>query len=196
MDKYRSEENEMFTKTPPENDNFLLNIRVLLSKYTSHFDYYSTETKNSYIKALLASNHREYIIYIMKALTSTNSALIDSTLFTLLNNIQILTNPDKLFRSLISMPSVTNRDDTIIEDIFISFFSNMPKTRNNNLIKDKIYNYIVVMLDSFFENYRKNHMIPEIVEKDHVQEFQIIRKFILEKFNPKIKKKTYKIFHN
>ncbi len=192
MDKYSADDNDMFTKTPDAEDNFLLNIRVLLSKMTSRYEHYTNETKNLYIKALLSCNHREYIVYIMKALTSDDVNLIDTTLFTILSKISKLNNPDKLFRSLISMPSLTYRDDAITELIFISYFKNLPDNRNSNLIRDKIYNYIIVMLDNFFENYRKNFMIPEIVEKDHLPEIQAVRKFILERLNPRLKRRLLK----
>ncbi len=192
MDKYRPTDTSIFTKTPEREDTFLLNIRVLLSKMTNQFESFSNETKNAFIKALLACNHREYIVYIMKALTSDDASLIDTTLYTILANINLLSNPDKLFRSLISLPSLTSRDDTIIEEVFIRYFSSLPDNRSSSLIRDKIYNYIIVMLDSFFENYRKNYMIPDIVEKDHIEEFQTIRKFVLDRLNPRLKRRLMK----
>lgn len=46
------------------------------------------------------------------------------------------------------------------------------------------------MLDTYFEDYRKNYMIPEIMEKDYPENFQKIRKLILNKFSPELKRKV------
>ena len=181
---------DLFTVMPGENDRMLLDIRVLLGKMSPLFDSYSRETKAAYIMAMIMCGHREFIVYTMKALTSNDPALIDVTLYVILSYSQKLRTPDKLFRSLVSLPSVTSRDSDVIIDIFVKFFSGMKETKTNLLFKDKIYNYIVVTLDSYFETYRKNFMIPEIMEKNHTAEVQGIRRFIINRFSPEIKRKV------
>lgn len=191
MAKY--EENmsdDLFTVMPGQDDRMLLDIRVLLGKMSPMFDSYSRETKAAYIMAMIMCGHREFIVYTMKALTSNDPALIDVTLYVILSYSQKLRTPDKLFRSLVSLPSVTARDSGIIIDIFVKYFTGMRETKTNLLFKDKIYNYIVVTLDSYFETYRKNFMIPEIMEKNHTQEVQGIRRFIINRFSPEIKRKV------
>ncbi len=180
---------DIYTVIPPAEDRLLLEIRVILSKMTPFFDNYSNETRTSFILAMLTSVHREFLVFTMKALTSNDPNLIDMTLYIILANINSVRFPDKLFRNLISLPSLTNRDDDLIIEIFIKFFKGLKDTRSNHLLKDKIYNYITIMLDTFFESYRKNFMIPEIMEKDYPVEFQKIRNMILSKFTPELKRK-------
>ena len=190
MMKYESNAaDDLFTVMPGQDDRLLLDIRVLLGKMSPHFDSYSRETKAAYIMAMVMSGHREFIVYTLKALTSNDPALIDLTLYVILAYAEKLRLPDKLFRSLISLPSVTSRDSEIIVDIFVKYFTTMKETKSNQLFKDKIYNYIIVTLDSYFESYRKNFMIPEIMEKEHSPETQGIRRFIINRFSPDLKRK-------
>jgi hypothetical protein len=182
-------EDDMFTVMPGQDDRTLLDIRVLLGKLSSQFDGYSRETKASYIMAMILCGHREFIVYTMKTLTSNDSSLIDLTLYVILSHTEKLRSPDKLFRSLIAMPSVTNRDSSIIVEIFHRFFSRIKETKTNMLFRDKIYNYLVVTLDAYFENYRKTYMIPEIMEKDHLPEVQGVRKLVINRFSPEIKRR-------
>ena len=190
MMKYESNAtDDLFTVMPGQDDRLLLDIRVLLGKMSPHFDSYSRETKSSYIMAMIMSGHREFIVYTLKALTSNDPALIDLTLYVILAYAEKLRLPDKLFRSLVSLPSVTSRDSDIVVEIFVKYFSTMKETKSNLLFKDKIYNYVIVTLDSYFESYRKNFMIPEIMEKEHTAEIQGIRRFIINKLSPDLKRK-------
>lgn len=188
-------EDEIFTVMPGQDDRVLLDIRVLLGKMSPSFDKYSRETKASYIMAMIMSGHREFIVYTMKALTSNDTELIDQTLYVILANTGKLRQPDKLLRSLISLPSVTSRDTKIIVEIFYRFFSLMKDSRNNSMFRDKIYNYLIVTLDTYFETYRKNFMIPEIMEKDHLPDVQAVRALILNRFSPDIKRRIITFLH-
>jgi HEAT repeat protein len=190
-----SSEDEIFTVMPGQDDRVLLDIRVLLGKMSPFFDRYSRETKASYIMAMIMSGHREFIVYTMKALTSNDPELIDQTLYVILANTGKLRQPDKLLRSLISLPSVTSRDTKIIVEIFHRFFALMKDSRNNGMFRDKIYNYLIVTLDTYFETYRKNFMIPEIMEKDHLPDVQAVRSLILNRFNPEIKRRIINYLH-
>ncbi|MBN2436527.1 MAG: HEAT repeat domain-containing protein [Spirochaetes bacterium] len=183
---------DVFTHVPPKEDNFMLNVRVLLSTFSNRFDSFSNETKVAFIKVLLACNHREYLVYIMKTLTSGDNNLIDMTLYTILAAIDYLNNPDKLFRNLIAIPSLTDRDNQIIVETFVKYFSKSQRNQSSNLIRDKLYNYIIVMLDNFFKSYCDNYIVPEIKEKDYIDEFQAIRKFVLEKCDPFLKRRIIK----
>lgn len=193
MAKYLPEnDNDLFTHTPDVQDAFLLNLRVLLSKASSGFESFSPETRCSFLKALILCNHREYLVFVMKALTSEDTNLIDMTLYLILSIIRDIQNPDKLFRNLISLPSLTERDDKIIVEIFIRYFQNLRDNKNTSIIRNKIYNYLIVMLDNFFENYRKQFIIPEIKEKDYTDEYQKIRSYILNKLNSYLKHRVLK----
>ncbi|MBN1499887.1 MAG: hypothetical protein JW982_07025 [Spirochaetes bacterium] len=190
MKKYEEKiSDETFTVLPGEEDRILLDIRVMLGKMSIQYDSYSNEAKTAFILAMLSCGHREFIIYTMKALTSDNTELIDMTLYLLLSNIKKIRNPDKLFRSLIALPSVTSNDDRLIVEIFHRYFDNFRETRSSVMMRDKIYNYCIVMMDTYFESYRKNFMIPEIMEQDYPENFRKIRKFILNKFSPELKRK-------
>lgn len=180
---------DLFTATPGADDRSLLDIRVLLGKMSPHFDSYSRETKSVYILAMILCGHREFIVYTLKALTSNDAVLIDLTLYVILANTGKLRTPDKLMRSLIALPSVTDRDSHIVIEIFCSFFSSLRENRTNMLFRDKIYNYIVVTLDAYFESYRKNFMIPEIMERDYLPEVQGVRKFVANRLSPDLKRK-------
>jgi len=191
MKKYEATaEDDLFTVMPGQDDRTLLDIRVLLGKMSSHFDGYSRETKAAYIMAMVLCGHREFIVYTMKTLTSNDAALVDLTLYVILSHTDKLRSPDKLFRSLIALPSLTNRDSKVIVEIFLRFFSRLKETKSNGLFRDKIYNYLVVTLDSYFENYRKTFMIPEIMEKDYLPEVQGVRKLIINRFSPDIKRRV------
>jgi len=197
MIKYEvSAGDDLFTVMPGQDDRVLLDIRVLLGKMSPSFDGYSRETKAAYIMAMILCSHREFIVYTMKALTSNDPALIDLTLYVILSHTDKLRLPDKLFRSLTGLPSVTMRDSEIIIEIFHRFFSRLKESRNNMLFRDKIYNYLIVTLDTFFEEYRKNFMIPEIMEKNHLPEIQEIRRLVLNRFSPDLKKRIVSYFRN
>jgi HEAT repeat protein len=185
----KSDEEEMFTYSPEKDDRAILDIRVLIGKMTSHFEEYSSRSKIALLNAMISSNHRELLIYLMKALTSNNPELIDMTLFLILSNVNKLFDPDKLFRNLISLSIDSPRGNQLIVDIFERYFKNLKDTRRNMLFSDKLHNYIVVTLETYFETYRKDFMVAEVMEKNFPENFQRIRRFILNKFTPDYKRK-------
>ena len=187
MEQSRTEEEQMFTYTPEKEDKVVLEIRVLLGKMTIHFDSFPNRVKAEYINAMLSSNHRELIIYAMKALTSNDSVLIERTLYLLYANVDRLRDPDKLFRNLISLSMDTDRQNKLIVEIFESYFNSLTENRKNTLLKDKIFNYIIVTLETFFETYRKEFMVTSVIEKDYPENFQKIRRYILERLTPELK---------
>lgn len=191
-----SEEEEIFTYSPDKEDKLVLYIRVLLGKMTNNYDNYSSSTRISFIEAMIDCNHREQLIYIMKALTSGNAELIDMTLYLLFDKVHSLRDTDKLLRNLLSLPSTTKRDNQIIIDIFERYFSELADTRKNNIFRDKMYNYLLVSLDTYFETYRRDFMITEVAEKDYPEHIQKIRSFILENFSPMLKKKLVEYLRN
>lgn len=187
MEESRTEEEQLFTYTPEKEDKVVLEIRVLLGKMTVHFESFPNRVKAEYINAMLSSNHRELIIYAMKALTSNDSVLIERTLYLLYANVDRLRDPDKLFRNLISLSMDTDRQNKLIVEIFETYFNSLNENRKNTLLKDKIFNYIIVTLEAFFETYRKEFMVTSVIEKDFPENFQIIRRYILERLTPELK---------
>jgi HEAT repeat protein len=182
------EQERLFTYSPDSEDRVILEVRVLLGKMTHMFDGYSNKTKNSFICAMIACNHREYLIYTMKALTSGNLELVGMVLYSLCLNVARLRDPDKLFRSLIAFSTEWNRFNEMIVDVFVRYFSNPVDTRPFNLLRDKLYSYIVVTLETYFETYRKEFMITDVVEKGLPESFQRIRAFMLNNCSPELKK--------
>ena len=55
-------------KDMADDENLILNIKVLLGKIISKYDSFSNKTKNAYLTAMLSCNHRESAIYLTKAL--------------------------------------------------------------------------------------------------------------------------------
>ena len=188
-EKNKSDDDRIFTYSPEQEDKGTLDIRVLLGKMTTQFDSYSNRVKIAYINAMISCNHREFLIYTMKALTSDDPELIDMALDLLLSEAAKLRDPDKLFRNLIALSIDSPRGSDMIVAIFENFFSNMKEIRRNLILRDKLYNYIVVTLESYFETYRKNFMITEVAEKNYPENFRMVRQFILERCNPTYKKK-------
>lgn len=191
-----AENKGLYTYTPEAEDKFILDIRVLLGKMTVRFDKYSNRIKAAFISVMLVCNHREFLVYVMKALTSRDQNLVKMVLFTIHSNISRLKDPDKLFRSLIALSTESEEENNLIVDIFIKYFSQKIQSRNFNILKDKLYNYIVVTLESYFETFRKDFMIPEVIEKSFPESFQRIRSFLLEKFTPELKKKIVHFLTN
>jgi hypothetical protein len=185
----RTEEDASFTYMPELEDKLVLNVRVLLGKMTAQFDSFSKMVRTSFIHAMICCNHREFLIYTMKALTSDDQELIDMVLHLILANVHKLRDPDKLYRNLLALTADTERKNELIVNIFERQFTGMKESRKNNLLKDKLYNYIVVTLETYFETYRKEFMITEVAEKNYPESFQNIRRIILERFNPDIKRK-------
>ena len=72
----------------------------------------------------------------------------------------------------------------------------MKETRKNLLLRDKLFNYIVVTLETYFETYRKEFMVTEVIEKGYPENFQIIRKYLLESFTPELKRKVVNYLKN
>lgn len=186
--KTKTEDDRLYTYSPDSEDKIVLDIRVLLGKMTHEFDTYSNQTKNAFICAMIACNHREYLIYTMKALTSNDIELISMVLYSIYHNVQRLRDPDKLFRNLIAISTEIDRFNEMIVEIFVKFFNTPLNTRPFNLLKDKLYSYIVVTLETYFENYRKAFMITDVIEKGLPESFQRIRKFILNHCTPDLKK--------
>jgi len=177
-----------YTYSPENEDKSILDIRVLLGKMAPRFDSYSRQVKVAFISAMIACNHREFLVYIMKALTSRDQELAKMVMYTIYSNIRRLKDPDKLLRSLIALSTETEGENELIIDIFIKYFSQDIKTRQFHILRDKLFNYIIVTLESYFEMFRKEFMIREVIEKSYPESFQRIRSLILEKFTPEIKK--------
>lgn len=192
----RSEDDQIYTYSPEEEDKVMLEIRVLLGRMTIQFDGYDNRVKTEFINAMLTSNHRELLIYVMKALTSEDTELVERILYLVYMNAGKLRDPDKLFRNLLSLSVNSPRQNEIIVEIFERYFNGMPETRKNVLMRDKIYNYMVVTLDTFFETYRKEFMITSVIEKDFPENFQQIRQYILEQYTPEIKKRLLHYLRN
>jgi hypothetical protein len=192
----QGEEEELFTFDTESEDKIILDIRVLLGKMAHQFDEYSNRVKIVYISTMMISNHREYLIYAMKALTSPNPELIRMVLFAIYSSIDRVRDPDKLFRSLISLTTETDEDNRLIVQTFYRYFSHPRKNRQFHILQDKLYSYIVVTLESYFETYRKDFMITDVIEKDYPESFQKMRRFVLERFNPELKKKLTNFLRN
>ncbi len=172
-----------------EEEELLLNLKVLLGKVTSKYEEFSTETKVAYINAMLSCNHRESVIYAMKALESRNNELIRKTFFSIYSNITRLRFPEKLLRSLISMSVEIEENNKLIVDIFRKYFSEKKKNRSDILFRDKLFGNITSTLEGYFETYRREFMIPEVSESSLPESFKKIRYSILKNLNPEQKRK-------
>lgn len=172
-----------------EEEQLQLNIKVLLGKITSKYEEFSVDTKNSYINAMLSCNHRESVIYAMRALESRNNELIRKTFLSIYNNITRLRFPEKLLRSLISMSVETEYNNRLIIDIFRRYFSEKKKNRSDILFRDKLFGNITSTLEGYFETYRREFMIPDVSESSLPENFKKIRSAILKNLNPEQKRK-------
>jgi hypothetical protein len=186
--KMKSEDDRLYTYSPDSEDKIVLDIRVLLGKMSHEFDAYTNRSKIAFICAMIACNHREYLIYTMKALTANDIELVSMVLYSLYQNIERLRDPDKLFRNLIAISTEIDRFNEMIVDIFVRYFRMPVDTRPFNLLKDKLYSYIVVTLEAYFETYRKEFMITDVIEKGLPDSFQRIRRFILNHCTPDLKR--------
>ncbi len=175
-------------------DNLLLQIKVLLGKMTARYDDFSVRTKISFINAMLSCNHRESVIYVMKALESRDLDLVKKTLYSLYSNITTLRNPEKIFRSLISMSVESERYNELIVDIFTKYFTERSVSRSDILFRDKQFGNIASTLESFFETYRREFMIPDVVEKAFPESFRKIRQYILKNLDPEHKRRLVTAF--
>ena len=176
-------------KTFTAEEELLLQVKVLLGKFAPKFDSYSDKTKISLINAMLSCNHREGIIYAIRALGSRDINIVHQTLYVIYNNINRLRTPEKLFRSLLTMNILTDSNNDIVVDIFHKYFSEKKDSRVDILSRDKLYGFISGSLESFFETYRREFMIPDVIENSFPENFQKIRSFILKRLNPEIKRK-------
>ncbi|MCL2154527.1 MAG: hypothetical protein FWH53_02560 [Leptospirales bacterium] len=170
-------------------ENLLLNIKVLLGKITSKYDGFSNKTKNAYLNAMLSCNHRESLIYLMKALESKDDELIRKTFFSLYCNITRLRFPEKILRNLLTMSVEKNEYNKSIVNIFVRFFSERNSSRSDILFRDKLFGNITSTLDSFFETYRREFMIPDIDENSLPENFKKMRALILRNLNPEQKRR-------
>ncbi|MBN1532483.1 MAG: hypothetical protein JXA20_07460, partial [Spirochaetes bacterium] len=184
-----SEEDRLYTYSPDSEDRIILDIRVLLGKMASRFDNYSGVTKVAFISAMIACGHREYLVYVMKALTLKDRDLTTMVLYMVYRNIGRIRDPDKLFRNLISLSCDIDRDSELIVGIFEKYFSEVKNTRQFHLLQDKMYGYIIVTLETYFETYRKEFMITDVIEKSFPESYQKIRQFVMERLSPDLKKK-------
>ena len=189
LQQTRKDDEDLFTYAPEKDDRAILDIRVLIGKMTSRFDSYSSNVKIALLNAMISSNHREMLIYMMKALTSNDPRLTDMTLELLHTNTGKLVDPDKLFRNLTALSIDSPRGNELIVSIFERYFNNMREIRRNLLFKDKLYNYMVVTLETYFETYRTNFMVAEVMEKNFPENVRKVRHFILNKFTPNYKKR-------
>lgn len=196
MDKNDSDEEKDYStedrfaeKALTADEEILLQIKVLLGKVAPKYDSCSAETKVSMINAMLSCNHRESLLYAVKGLEGKDSSVKTQTLYSIYNNITRLRTPEKLLRNLLSMSVLNDRENILITEIFYKYFSEKSRTRSDILFRDKQYGYISASLESFFETYRREFMIPDVVENSFPENFQKIRSFILRKFNPEIKRK-------
>ena len=184
--------------TPPKNltpeDELLLQIKVLLGKMTARFEDFTVDTKIAFLNAMLSCNHRESVIYIMKALESKNPELIKNTLYSLYSNIIYLRSPEKIFRSLISMSVESDRYNDLIVKIFTKYFTERSVTRSDILFRDKQYGNITSTLETFFENYRREFMIPDVVEHTFPESFRNVRQYILRNLDPEHKRRLVTAF--
>lgn len=175
-------------------DELLLRIKVLIGKMTSRFDDFSVDTKIAYLNAMLSCNHRETVIYVMKALESKNLELVKKTLYSLYSNITFLRNPEKIFRSLISMSVESDRYNDLIVDIFTKYFTERSVSRSDILFRDKQYGNITSTLETFFETYRREFMIPDVVEHAFPESFRNVRHYILRNLDPEHKRRLVSAF--
>lgn len=184
----RSEDDRIYTYVPGSEDKLMLELRVLLGKMTNAFDKYSNKTKVAFVCAMMASHHREYLTYVMKALTSGDTELVGMMLFAVYQNVDRLSDQEKLFNSLIAFSTEVERFNEIIVDIFVRFFGTTLDSMAFNVMRNKLYGNIVVTLGNYFETYRKEFMITDVIERDLPESFQRIRRFILSTCTPDLKK--------
>jgi HEAT repeat protein len=189
MSKDRTDKDYIFTYLPHQDDEHVLDIRVLLGKMTPKFDSYSYATKISFVNTMVICNHREYLMYLMKILTDKDPDNVKTMLETLYTNIIKLRSPDKLFRNLIALTTDSELLDDLIPDIFIKYFNGVIKNRDYNILKNKLFGYITVTLETYFQTYRKEFLITDVMEDHFSEEFQITRSFILRLLNSNAKKK-------
>ncbi len=170
----------------PNEENLIIELRVFLSRMLPQFDEFSTRVKISCLNALITSKHRETNDYVLKILSGHNENEKEELLLLLQHTIMLLRDPEPLIRALISYGTVSPHHNTIIADTIINYFESLQNDRSSTLLKDKLFNYFTVTLDSFFELYRKNYMISDVEEKNYPEIFRDVRNFILSKFTPHI----------
>lgn len=167
-------------------DNLIIELRVFLSKMLPQFDLYPIRIKISCLNALIVSKHRETNDYVLKILNSQNEDEKEELLILLQHKIMLLRDPEPLIRALISFGTISPHHNIIIVDTIVNYFTSLQNDRSSTLLKDKLFNYFTVTLDSFFELYRKNYMIAEVEEKNYPETIRQVRNFILSKLTPQI----------
>ncbi|MCX8123391.1 MAG: HEAT repeat domain-containing protein [Spirochaetes bacterium] len=180
------------TSTTESEDNLIIEARVFLSKMLSQFDEFSSMVKIACLNALIVSKHRETNDYVLKVLNGKSENEKEELLFLLQHKIMLLRDPEPLIRALISFGTISSHHNAIIVDIILNYFTSLQSDRTSALLKDKLFNYFTVTLDSFFELYRKNYMISNVEEKNYPEAVRKVRDFILSKFTPQI---LHKIIH-
>ncbi|MCL1864233.1 MAG: hypothetical protein FWF73_00280 [Spirochaetes bacterium] len=176
-------------KNMNDDEKLILHIKVLLGKIVSKYDGFSNKTKNAYLNAMLSCNHRESVIYLMKALESRDDDLIRKTFFSLYRNITRLRFPEKILRNLLAMTVEKSEYNKLIVNIFMKFFAERNIIRSDILFRDKLFGNITSTLDGFFETYRREFMIPDITEDSLPENFKKVRASILQNLNPEHKRK-------
>jgi len=170
----------------PDDSNLVIELRVFLSKLLPQFGEYSLKTKIACIHALILCKHRETNEYLMKILTSDNESEKEHLLILLQHFITQLRDPEPFIRTLISLGAVTPHHNKMIIENVLTFFTTLQTDRTSTILKDKMFNYFTVSLDSFFELYRKNYMISEVEEKNLPENVQKIRNFIVSELTPQL----------
>ncbi len=187
---------DLVEKQMTPDEELLLNIKVLLGKITARFENYSVKTKLAFINAMLSCNHRESVIYIMKALEARDDRLRRMVLYSIYSNITLIRFPEKILRNLISMDVEQDRENELVVRIFDRYFSGKEKSRTYTLFRDKMFSYISATLEAFFETYRREFMIPDVVEHSLPENFRHVRNYMLKKMNPEQKRRLLGGFTN
>ncbi len=170
-------------------DDLMLKLRVLLGKWSLHFDSFEDKTKVDFIVALLVCNHRESHLFIMQLLESNKSDLTSMTLYAIYSNILYLRHPEKLFRSLLAINMAREEDSSLIAEIIVKYFRDNEQGQIDSIFREKFYSHISTTLESSFEIYRREFMIPEVMDKNFSEKFIKVRNFVLKYFNPEYKRK-------
>ena len=190
INKKKIDNNHQAPHSLEDDDKIILEIRVLIGKMSQNFDSYSYRVKAAFINTMASSNHREFLTYMTKALSSNDPELVNIILDFLLYNINRIENIDKLLKTLITLSADTEKNSETIIKIFERYFTNITDTRKNYIFKDKLFNYIVVTLDTYFEKYRKEFITRDVIEKNLPKNLKLLRCFILNHFNPDLLNKT------
>ena len=89
-----------------------------------------------------------------------------------------------------------DRDNELVVRIFRRYFSGNEKSRTYTLFRDKMFSYISATLEAFFETYRREFMIPDVVDNSLPENFRRVKNYILRKMNPEQKRRLLGGFAN